>query len=54
MGEFIVWNAVVNYGMAERGGFYLKFNNIFDEDYQLADGYNTPGQSVYVGWNFHY
>ena len=54
MGEYIVWNAVFNYGLADKGGVYLKLNNIFDEKYQLADGYNTEGQSVYVGWRFHY
>ena len=54
MGEYIVWNAVANYGTEEDGFFYLKLNNIFNEDYQLVDGYNTEEQSIYVGWRFLY
>ncbi|WP_201352914.1 TonB-dependent receptor plug domain-containing protein [Hydrogenimonas urashimensis] len=54
MGEYIVWNAVINYGLPEYGGFYLKLDNIFDEDYQVIDGYRTEGQSLYAGWRFVY
>ena len=54
MGEYIVWNAVVNYGFEEYGGVYLKVVNLFDEEYQLVDGYNTEEQSVYAGWRFSY
>ena len=53
-GEYIVWNAVVNYGFEEYGGIYLKVNNLFDEEYQLVDGYNTEEQSIYAGWRFSY
>ena len=53
MGEYIVWNAVINYGN-EKSGVYLKINNIFDEEYHVADGYNTEEQSIYAGWKFHY
>ncbi|WP_456450821.1 TonB-dependent receptor plug domain-containing protein [Hydrogenimonas sp.] len=54
MGEYVVWNAVVTYGLPDRSEIYLKINNMFDEEYQLADGYNTEEQSYYVGWRFHY
>jgi vitamin B12 transporter len=54
MGEYIVWNAVVNYGFEEYGGVYLKVVNLFDEEYQVVDGYNTEEQSFYAGWRFSY
>ncbi|WP_353662294.1 TonB-dependent receptor plug domain-containing protein [Hydrogenimonas sp. SS33] len=54
MGEYIVFNAVINYGTPRYGGFYLKINNLFDEGYQIVDGYNTEGQSLYAGWRFVY
>ena len=29
-----------------------RIDNLFDEDYQLVYGYNTPGLSVFVGVNY--
>ncbi len=53
MGEYIVWNAVLNY-QTDAGGFYVKVDNIFNEEYQVVKGYNTPETSVYVGMKLHY
>ncbi len=54
MGSYLLCNAIVDYDVAKKGGFYLKWNNIFNEDYQTVYGYNTERSSVYVGWRFHY
>ena len=53
MGEYIVWNAVLNY-QTEAGGFYVKVDNIFNEEYEVVKGYNTPETSVYAGLKLHY
>ena len=29
-----------------------RIDNLFDEDYELVYGYNTPGLSVFVGANY--
>ena len=38
-------SAGINYPNAT---FSVKVDNLFDKDYELASGFNTPGQSVFA------
>ena len=46
----ISWPAVNNVG----GEVYLAVNNLFDADYQWADGYPMPGVTAMVGLNIRF
>ncbi|MEL7346076.1 MAG: TonB-dependent receptor, partial [Pseudomonadota bacterium] len=50
MEDFTVVNAALTYEIAEGQEAYIRVENLFDEDYQVVDGYNQPGRSVYVGF----
>jgi len=28
------------------------FNNALDEDYEVANGYNTPKRKIFLGFNY--
>ncbi|BBK31858.1 vitamin B12 transporter [Stella humosa] len=46
---FYVVDALVSYDVTERVAVYVRAENLFDEKYQEALGYRTPGRSAYVG-----
>jgi len=52
--SYTLCRAVVSYDTGRFGTFYLKGDNIFDEDYTLVPGYNTEGAKVYAGWRYRY
>jgi vitamin B12 transporter len=49
MPDYTVVNAQVTYDIDDRAQLVLRAENLFDEDYQLVNGYATAGRSVYVG-----
>ncbi len=49
VGDFTVVGANVSYDFSDTTQAYLRVENLFDEDYETAGGFNTPGRSAYVG-----
>lgn len=49
MPDATVVNATVSYKLSEQAEAYLRIENLTDADYEMADGYGTPGRSLYVG-----
>lgn len=42
-------NLDATYSLDSNWSIYTKVENLLDEDYELASGYNTPGLAAYVG-----
>jgi vitamin B12 transporter len=49
VGDFVVAGANISYDLTDTAQAYLRVENLFDEDYETAGGYNTPGRSAYFG-----
>jgi vitamin B12 transporter len=49
MPDYTVVNAQMTYDIGSGAEVVLRTENLFDEDYQLVNGYGTAGRSVYVG-----
>lgn len=49
MGGYTLANAQIAYQLEKNWTAYARLNNIFNRDYELAYGYNTPGANVFVG-----
>lgn len=49
MPDYTVVNAQMTYDIGGGAEVVLRAENLFDEDYQLVNGYGTAGRSVYVG-----
>ena len=49
MDGFEIYNLYGNYEFAKDWTLFGRWNNIFNKDYQLSYGYNTPGSNLFVG-----
>ena len=49
MPDYTVANATVTYDFGNDTEAYLRVENLFDEEYQLWDGYGTSDRALYVG-----
>ncbi|MBK5934184.1 vitamin B12 transporter [Rhodovulum imhoffii] len=49
VGDYTLANAALTYDLTETATAYLRVENLFDEDYQTAGGYNTAERSFFVG-----
>ena len=49
MGGYAIFNLYGNYEFARDWTLFGRWNNIFNKDYQLTYGYNTPGSNLFVG-----
>ncbi|MCX7567420.1 TonB-dependent receptor [Sulfitobacter sp. F26169L] len=49
VGDYTLVGAGVSYDLTDSAQAYLRVENLFDEDYETAGGYNTPGRSAYFG-----
>ncbi|HEY9038013.1 MAG TPA: TonB-dependent receptor [Roseovarius sp.] len=49
VGDYTLVGAGVSYDVTDKAQLYLRLENIFDEDYETAGGYNQPGRAAYVG-----
>lgn len=49
MPDVTLLNASLGYDLTDSAEAYLRLENLTDADYELADGYGTPGRSIYVG-----
>ena len=38
-----------SYGVSDTADLYVRIENLFDEDYETAGGYNQPGRAAYFG-----
>jgi vitamin B12 transporter len=47
--DYTVANAQVGYGLTDTTEFYLRIDNLFDEEYQTVDGYGTSDRAFYLG-----
>jgi vitamin B12 transporter len=47
--EYTLVNIGASYGVNDNVSLTARINNVFDEDYQEAAGYGTPGVSGYAG-----
>ncbi len=49
MGGYALFNLFGDYQFAKDWTLFGRWNNIFNKDYQLSYGYNTPGSNLFVG-----
>lgn len=49
MSDYTVVDAVVTYAISDTATAYLRVENLFDEDYQTAAGFNASGRAVFAG-----
>lgn len=47
--DYTVVNANLRFAVTDHADLYLRFENLFDRQYQQVPGYATPGRSVYFG-----
>lgn len=52
MSSYTTINANLDYDLSENITLNTKIENLFDKDYETTDGYNTPGQSFYIGLKY--
>ena len=49
LGSYTLVNLDASYRLTDEWQLFAKLENAFDEDYQLASGYNTAGRTGYLG-----
>lgn len=49
VGDYTVLGVGMTYALSDTAQAYLRIENLFDEDYETAGGFNTPGRSAYIG-----
>ena len=49
MGGYTIYNLYANYEVEKNLSLYARWNNVFNKDYQLSYGYNTPGSNFFAG-----
>ncbi|MEX3316667.1 TonB-dependent receptor plug domain-containing protein [Sulfitobacter sp. PS-8MA] len=49
VGTYTLVGAGMSYEVTDTAQAYLRIENLFDEDYETAGGYNTPGRSAFFG-----
>lgn len=52
MGGYAIFNLYANYDLEKDWNLFARWNNVFNKDYQLSYGYNTPGSNVFVGLRY--
>jgi vitamin B12 transporter len=50
VGDYTLVGAGVGYDLTETAEVYLRVENLLDEDYETAGGFNQPGRSAYFGF----
>ena len=50
VGNYTLVGAGIAYDMTENSEVFLRVENLFDEDYETAGGFNQPGRAFYVGF----
>jgi vitamin B12 transporter len=49
VGSYTLVNANLSYDVSETAQVYVRVENLTDEDYETAGGYNMPGRAFYFG-----
>lgn len=49
VGDYTVVGIGASYDLSDTAEAYLRVENLFDEDYETAGGFNQPGRAVYFG-----
>lgn len=49
VGNYALTGMNVNFDITDNTQAYLRIENLFDEDYETAGGFNTPGRSAFFG-----
>lgn len=49
VGDYTLVGTGISYDVTDKAELYLRIENLFDEDYETAGGYNQPGRAAYVG-----
>jgi len=49
VGTYTLVGAGMSYDVTDTAQAYLRVENLFDEDYETAGGFNTPGRSAFFG-----
>jgi len=52
MGGYTIYNAYASYDLEKDLSLFARWNNVFNKNYQLSYGYNTPGSNVFVGLRY--
>lgn len=52
MGGYAVFNLYGDYQLMRDLSLFARWNNVFNKDYQLSYGYNTPGSNIFVGLRY--
>lgn len=52
MGGYTIYNLYANYDIEKDLSIFARWNNVFNKNYQLSYGYNTPGSNVFVGLRY--
>ena len=45
-------NLTARYPLQKDVNLSLRWNNVFDKQYELVQGYNTPGSNVFVALQY--
>jgi vitamin B12 transporter len=48
MDGYMLFNLLATYSIARNWSMELRWNNVFNEQYELAKGYNTPSSNVFL------
>lgn len=49
VGDYTVVGVGASYGVSDTADLYIRVENLFDEDYETAGGFNQPGRAAYFG-----
>jgi len=52
MGGYGLFNLIARYGISNELSLSARWNNVFDKQYELAQGYNTPGSNLFVSLQY--
>jgi vitamin B12 transporter len=52
MGGYGIYNLYASHELQKNLSLFGRWNNVFNKDYQLSYGYNTPGSNVFVGLRY--
>jgi len=52
MGAYTIYNLYANYDLEKDLSLFARWNNVFNKDYQLSYGYNTPGSNAFIGLRY--
>ena len=52
MGGYGIYNLYASHELQKNLSLFGRWNNVFNKDYQLSYGFNTPGSNVFVGLRY--